>query len=305
MTTDHITTRRARQVRLGNEHRDLAAKLRASRLCAGINGRTLAKRHGWAESRVTKIEQAEQFPTDADLTAYITALEMPAEDAVQVREEWAGLCREIRKRELLARGLAGLQDDTAAEEALATGIRIYSSSVIPGLVQTPGYARALYTIINAFHDRDDDIETAVAARMKRQQVLYRGIPVTLLIAESVLRTALAATDVMADQADKIRGLIGDEVPGLSIGIIPLDAPHPAVPTHAYWIEDYADQVEVSIELVGSEITQRDPWQVGKYRQHFADLERVASFGAGARALLAVVADRYRSSQHCSRCEPSS
>lgn len=61
--------------------------------------------------------------------------------------------------------------DYAKYEALARVIRLYRLSLMPGLFQTPDYARA---VISAFR-MVDDVEAAVEARMKRQEVLARRI----------------------------------------------------------------------------------------------------------------------------------
>lgn len=291
---DHITPRRARAVRLDDRHRRLAAQLKTRRTNAGVTGRHVARTCGWQESKITKIESGEQFATDDDLRAYLTAINLPDQDRDTVVGEWDDLRREIRKRELLQRGLAEVQHDTAAEEALTTAIRVHSSHVVPGLLQTPGYARALLGIVRAFYDRGtDDLDAAVDARMRRQHVLYRGIPITLIVTEAVLRTPLADNGVMLDQIEKIRGLMLADVPGLRIGVVPLDMHLPVLPTHAYWVEDYDQDTTVTVELVGSEINERDPWQIKKYREHFTELEQIALFDDDARALLARIADRYR------------
>jgi hypothetical protein len=46
--------------------------------------------------------------------------------------------------------------------------RIYEPGVIPGLLQTPDYARALMGATIAFQQIPDDTEEAVAARIGRQ-----------------------------------------------------------------------------------------------------------------------------------------
>ncbi|WP_327417259.1 DUF5753 domain-containing protein [Streptomyces sp. NBC_01233] len=112
-------------------------------------------------------------------------------------------------------------------EADAEKIRIVNPVVIPGPVQTHGYAREIITrSANAGAERR--AEQLVSIRMARQEVLYRpDKPVQLhaLIPQSALHAEFdTAPVVMKEQIRKLLDVA--ELPNVTLQIIPLNA-HPA------------------------------------------------------------------------------
>jgi transcriptional regulator with XRE-family HTH domain len=85
----------------------------------------------------------------------------------------------------------------AKHEARASVIRTYRLSLIPGLFQTPEYARALISASRMV----DDVEAAVANRMKRQEVLRKQNPplVWVLLDENILHRPVGGAKTMRDQ----------------------------------------------------------------------------------------------------------
>jgi hypothetical protein len=85
-------------------------------------------------------------------------------------------------------------------EATATSIRKYQAQVVPGLLQTEGYARA---VLRKGMPRDDDevIEERVTARMSRQAILQGSRPPHLwaVIDEAVLRRPVGSPEIMREQ----------------------------------------------------------------------------------------------------------
>jgi transcriptional regulator with XRE-family HTH domain len=107
----------------------------------------------------------------------------------------------------------------AKHEAKALVIRHYRLSVIPGLFQTPEYARAAITSSRMV----DDIEAAVESRMNRQEVFARPNPphVWVLLDESVLGRPVGGGKVMRDQLARLRDAV--ELPHVTIRVVPLSA----------------------------------------------------------------------------------
>ncbi|OEU87181.1 DNA-binding protein [Streptomyces abyssalis] len=105
-------------------------------------------------------------------------------------------------------------------ESEAIALNWYENQVVPGLLQTERYARAV------FHSRvpaasRDEIETQVGARIDRQEILQRTEPPTasFVISEAVLRDRLGGWAVYQEQLSYLRELV--ELPGLSLQIMPL------------------------------------------------------------------------------------
>ena len=105
-------------------------------------------------------------------------------------------------------------------EATASTIRIFEAVVIPGLLQTPEYARALTLAGGAV---EEDAQAAVDERMNRQAILSRKDPPLLwvIIAETVLEWPVGGPEVMHEQLVRLRKLA--DMPNVGIRVIPKSA----------------------------------------------------------------------------------
>lgn len=114
-------------------------------------------------------------------------------------------------------------------EERATNIREWEPLMIPGLLQTEGYARALITAWQP-GDGAGVIDQRVAARMERQEILSRTAPPLLwtIIGESALRARVGGPKVMSDQlAHLLDAATGN--PKVIVQVVPLTAPaHPGL-----------------------------------------------------------------------------
>ncbi|CAL9479146.1 helix-turn-helix domain-containing protein [Streptomyces sp. enrichment culture] len=88
-------------------------------------------------------------------------------------------------------------------EAKATAVRMFHPLLLPGLVQTPEYARAVLRTT-----RPANLDDLVTARIERQRILARDRPARLWVVlnEGALRNAVADADVMRDQLAHLRRL---------------------------------------------------------------------------------------------------
>ncbi|MEU8225290.1 helix-turn-helix transcriptional regulator [Kribbella sp. NPDC048915] len=109
-------------------------------------------------------------------------------------------------------------------EATAELIRTYEIQFVPGLLQTPAYARAVAQLTPGSARTEAEIERIVALRRRRQTVLDREPPLKLwaVIEEAVLRRPIGGVDVLRDQLDALREAVTR--PNVTIQIIPLDSP---------------------------------------------------------------------------------
>ncbi|MBC6459722.1 DUF5753 domain-containing protein [Actinomadura sp. HBU206391] len=85
-------------------------------------------------------------------------------------------------------------------EARAIYIKVYEALVIPGLLQTPAYARALLMAGGV-----EDLEASVDRRMSRQEVLTRPRPAELwaLVKQTMLEEPVGGPDVMRAQLEHL------------------------------------------------------------------------------------------------------
>jgi len=104
-------------------------------------------------------------------------------------------------------------------EGAARTLRWFEPLVVPGLLQTEEYARAILS--TRIGDTEDEIDEMVAARMERQHILARDKPPTLwvIVDEGVLRRAVGGAAVMARQITHLGEMARQ--PGIVIQVIPL------------------------------------------------------------------------------------
>ncbi|MFJ9371575.1 Scr1 family TA system antitoxin-like transcriptional regulator [Nocardia sp. NPDC101769] len=90
-------------------------------------------------------------------------------------------------------------------ESQTSLMRWYEPFLVPGLLQTPAYAEAVLSrALDFFHNSREDLEPLLAARMERQQVLYRGNHrFNFVVAEQVLHTTVGNDDIMLGQLDRL------------------------------------------------------------------------------------------------------
>ncbi|MGW7518801.1 helix-turn-helix domain-containing protein [Streptomyces sp. NPDC054796] len=95
----------------------------------------------------------------------------------------------------------------------------YENQVVPGLLQTKDYARAVFHNEIPMLD-EDEIAQRIAARIERQEILQRKIPplCTFLITEAVLMDRLGDESVWNEQLHHLRECA--DIPGITIQVLP-------------------------------------------------------------------------------------
>lgn len=265
------------------ERAALGERLRHLRQDARLTGRALAATCGWAPSKVSKIEGGRQTPSDADLEAWAAAC-----GGADQTPNLIGVLRSLEShyqedRRAFRAGLAAPQREFGEMESRTTFIRDFESVFVPGLLQTPGYARSRLAVpIDYASASGDDLDEAVAARMQRQQVLYQpGRKIHIVMTEAVLRYRLCDGAAMAAQLDRLTAATA--LPQLRVGVIPFEARYAAPPTNGFWI---FDRGLVRIETPTAELHVSDEFEIAAYLKLFAELAELAVYGEKARGVIA-------------------
>ncbi|GAA4323798.1 helix-turn-helix transcriptional regulator [Streptomyces venetus] len=186
----------------------VGALLALFREAAGHTQRSLGEIFVVGEQQIASIEQgrrplkpdlAEQLDQLLDTKGALAAAlaEMPEVDLVPL---WA---EEYLDRE---------------REAIA--ISWYESLLVPGLLQTEAYARAVFRSRVPVYD-EDEIEQFVAARIERRQILHRKVPPTasFVIWEAALRDRLGGREVYVEQLRHLHEY--GCLPGIALQVLPL------------------------------------------------------------------------------------
>jgi transcriptional regulator with XRE-family HTH domain len=269
----------------------LGGRLREVRRRAGLTGRQLAGRLGWAPSKVSKLENGRQAPTDDDIRGWCSVCGADGE-----RELGALLAslhsvesRHAEWRRVLRGGASGHQGEITALDARTRVFRAFEISIVPGLLQVDSYARAIFTKIAAAHDVPRDIHDAVTSRMARQPILYDPAKrFHFVIAEAALRYRLCPPEVMLAQLDRL--MSATALAGVRIGIIPDRVSYRVIPSHGFWILD--DKL-VMVETISAELNLTQSQEIELYSRTFAQLAGIAVYGGQARAIITAVIDELR------------
>lgn len=214
----------------------LGARLRELRAEAGLTVRRLAEECSWAPSKVSKLENGKQTATTGDLDTWAAGVGQP-EAAVELRGRLAGLESTYRSwRRQLAGGHRAVQDALGVQHERTIMLRGFSAAVIPGIFQTPEYARSVLARYAELYGATRDVEAGVASRIRRQEGLYRpGKRYRVLMSESALHVRICPRSVLADQLDRLMSVNG--LSAVELGIIPLTADVRIAAGDDFWIHD--------------------------------------------------------------------
>ena len=264
----------------------LGKRLRELRQHAGLTGKQLAASLSWPHSKVSKLENGRQTPTDNDVRGWTSATGREGEteallsslDTLEVQHaEW---------QRLLKSGMRSHQAEIAEQDQKTKLYRVFESAVIPGLLQTPEYARARFSQAVAVHKVPNDVNEAVQARMQRQEMLYRqDRRFHFVLTEAALRYRLCAPEIMLGQLDRLISL--SSLRNLRLGIIGSTMQYLVDPRHGFWIHN--NELVVT-ETYSAELNLRQPHEIELYTRIFEQLATVASYGGTARAIITRVID---------------
>ncbi|MFD4571370.1 helix-turn-helix domain-containing protein [Streptomyces sp. NPDC058417] len=261
----------------------LGARLRELRVEAGLGGKDLAARLGWQTSKVSRLQNGKQTPSRADLTAWATAVEQP-ETETELHGRLAALDLRIPHRSWrrqLAGGHRARQEIAVRQTEATTEIRGLEVSRVPGLFQTPEYARVVFDSNAEFRGIAPTTDAAVQARMRRQDALYEpGKSFKFLICEAALYHRSCPADVMAEQLDRLYNLVGRQ--RVEVGILPFGTQLRRTAPHAFWIYDKG---LVIVETISEELWLTADEDVRLYLRAWDWLNESAEYGTTARRLV--------------------
>jgi transcriptional regulator with XRE-family HTH domain len=259
----------------------LGDRLAELRRDAGLTARDLAGRCGWHPAKVSRIEKAVTRPSTEDIRLWAThcAAGEQIPDLVASLRAVEGMWVEWRRMERT--GLRQAQEARLPLYERTRNFRAYSSWLVPGMIQTSTYTEAALRAVQQRRGLVDDVNDALAARMDRQRMLReRDHRFAFLIEESVMRSGIGGTEVMAGQLDHLRNVAA--LPNVSLGVVPMRPDRSRWPVEGFWIFDAG---QVNVELVSGYLTITQPREVELYVQAFGELGALAQYGADARALI--------------------
>ncbi|QIZ35315.1 helix-turn-helix domain-containing protein [Saccharopolyspora sp. ASAGF58] len=265
----------------------LGAELRDARNKAGLGLRQLAAKLDVSHSVVVRWERGQRVPTTESVSALCAVLGMNG----ATRERLMKLTRDAVSEppNTVSVGASGEADQMAALlefERMATAITEVSPAVVPGMLQTAEYARAIMSagIPNGENDK------RVMMRLGRRDLITRRrapIRFTAVVLESALHQLIGGPEVMADQLQFLLEM--GERDNVEIRVIPRSAGW--TPAHAgpFVLLEFAKAAPVvHLEHHRSSVFLRDEADVKAFVSAREDVERMAMSPEATVGLIARV-----------------
>jgi transcriptional regulator with XRE-family HTH domain len=194
-----------------NPMRHFGRQLKKARLARGWTIRETGRQLGYDDAQVSRVENGNRPPTESFARSC---------DRVWPERNGWFLDYYTESREWLA--TPPWFRPWLPIEAVATDLRDWQNDVVPGLLQTEDYARAIMSLEPGLID--EVAAERVATRMVRQSVLMRtDLAAWFLLSEVALRTVVGSFAVMADEAEHL--LTVSAIPSVTVQVVPAGVAH--------------------------------------------------------------------------------
>lgn len=202
--------------------RQLGDELRRLREARGFTTTDAADALDCTKGKISRIENGRVTVRLPDLTAMLHAYQVSESETV---ERLSTLARRAnrRRREGWWHQYGEVLGDTYRDyiemETICDTIRTFQAQLIPGLLQTPEYGRAV-TVASCAWQTAEQIEQFVQVRLARQGRLTSGDPLEFwaVLAEGVLRQQVGGASVMADQLEHLVQMA--DRPNITVQVLP-------------------------------------------------------------------------------------
>jgi transcriptional regulator with XRE-family HTH domain len=183
--------------------------------------------------------------------------------------------------------LPGPYLDYVIMESAASEILTYEAQVIPDLLQTEDYARAIAAAEPGYTTDQHREDVAAAKAIRRQVVLASGCRLSVILGEGALRQAVGGAKVMAGQISHLVRLI-DDFPGLVVQVLPFSAGAHAAAGSPLAILRFPDAPSLGVvylEALSGGVSLERQEDVARYIRAFALLCAAALSAADSMRLL--------------------
>jgi transcriptional regulator with XRE-family HTH domain len=269
--------------------RRLAAELRSLRASSGLTREIVVERTGINAVTLYRIEHGRVRPQTRTLR---TLLDLYGVDQ-EHQAELVALLRDARQRGWLHAFQSELPEHYTTYigfEGEAHSVWNYESLLVPGLLQTQDYARAVVRggLPGA---SGDEVERRVEVRMERQAVLRNDNPLNMwsIVDEAALRRQVGGRAVMKAQLSYLMEV--SELPHVTLQVIPFDAgAHPGMPGSFVFMQfaEAAIPDVIYIDSMAGELFLEEEADVRRYRITFEHLRAVAISPDASRSLVAAI-----------------
>lgn len=275
--------------------RQLGAMLRTLRLARDLTVEQVAERLLCSPSKVSRMETGHRGATQRDIRDLCDFYGITDQ---AVRDQMSRLAAEGRQQGWWQSYELDYFATYVDLEAAAVHVKYYQSTIVPGLLQTTDYTRAMNEAVVPAQP-PERIDEQIEVKQKRQMLLTQEPPLHMwaVMDEATLHRVVGGPDVMTAQLDRLIEVT--QLPGtdVTIQIIPYGAgAHPAMDSTFNILEfgDPSPRVVYVEGLVGSIYVER-PQDVHRYEQVFDRLQQMALSPQESAELVARMCAKYRSS----------
>ncbi|MFC8829602.1 helix-turn-helix domain-containing protein [Streptomyces sp. NPDC057137] len=272
--------------------RRLGQELRRLREVKGMTAEEVAERLLVSQSKISRLENGRRSISQRDVRDLCGVYEV--EDN-RIVESLMQMAKDSRQQgwwhafgDIPYSVYIGLETDAAS-------LRVYEPQVVPGLLQTRGYAEALIT--GALPETSPtDVEKRVSVRVRRQErVNAPELPLRLwaVIDESALRRVVGGRHLMREQLEFLVEL--SQLPHVTVQVLPFEmGAHPGISGHYAILEfpDATDSSVVYIEGVTSDLYLEKANDVQKYSVMYEHLRAQALNADQTREFISDIAKGY-------------
>ncbi|MGH3837272.1 MAG: helix-turn-helix domain-containing protein [Pseudonocardiaceae bacterium] len=271
--------------------RELGEGLHRAMRQAGLDQKSAAQKLGWSQSRVSRLLSGKRGGTEVDVSAFLAVAEVTGAE----RERLLGICREQNTPGWLQQHGTRLPQQLRTlidHENKAVTIDDFQATLMPGLLQTTDYARAL--IREEGTTPAGEIEDRVAARLGRQSLFGRERPArfTFFIHEFVLRLPVGGPAVMAEQLQHL--LRKATRPYLTLRVVPAALGGHAAVAGSFKLLEFAEfRPVVYLESETASLFLEKPEEIAAYRRILGLLAETAlGEGESAELIATLATDLY-------------
>lgn len=269
--------------------RELGGELREARERTRLHASDMARVLGWSASKVSRLESGTRGTSEVDVAIYLASCGVDRGEL----ERLLDLAREVDGGYWLRPHGRQLPDELRSlifQENIARTITSYEPLLIPGLLQTEGYARGLFRWLGQHPDR---VEMKVQARLDRQSLLRRQRPpgFTCYVHEQALRSTVGDASVMHEQLLYLTIVTASA--RCELRVVPASAgPHGAL-GGAFRLMRFAEHPPVAyVENQTASLFLEEPADIAAYEALLTKVDAVSLDGGQSRRLLAHLASEY-------------
>ncbi|MEW1545293.1 helix-turn-helix domain-containing protein [Streptomyces tsukubensis] len=278
--------------------RQLGDELRRSREAAGLTTTAAADVLDCTKGKISRIENGHVPVRTPDLIALMQAYGVTDAETVE-RLTSLALRANRRRREgwwhEYASVLSDAYRDQIETESICAGIRTYQVQLIPGLLQTPEYGRAVTVASRAWRTAEE-IDRFVEVRLARQERLTGENPIEFwaVLTEGVLHQQVGGPAIMAAQLEHLLAMA--QQPNITIQVLPFSRGAHSGMFGPYVLMSFPQLASLDLVLTeaptGNIWMEREP-EVAQYRALFDDARMTALPPAESLALIQRVTKEHK------------